>query len=101
MYWSVTLGVRPLQSIYKLYDPNGSMTLQHFIIIFGAVQVLLRPVACMLRIPMLPGSKDGSIYLHLQHTSIWSSSTPPELACTRLFCSWSCRSCRPFTACGA
>jgi hypothetical protein len=28
------------QSIYKLYDPNGSMTLQHFIIIFGAVQVL-------------------------------------------------------------
>jgi hypothetical protein len=36
------------QSIYKLYDPNGSMTLQHFIIIFGAVQVLPHPIAPVL-----------------------------------------------------
>ena len=29
------------QAIYTLYKPDGSMTLQHFIIIFGAVQLLL------------------------------------------------------------
>jgi hypothetical protein len=29
------------QGIYKAYAPTGSMTLQHFIIIFGAVQLLL------------------------------------------------------------
>ena len=29
------------QSIYTLYKPNGSMTLQDFIIIFGAAQLLL------------------------------------------------------------
>lgn len=30
-----------LQAIYKGYLPNGSMTLQHFIIIFGVLQLLL------------------------------------------------------------
>lgn len=29
------------QSIYSLYKPTGSMTLQEFIIVFGALQLLL------------------------------------------------------------
>ena len=30
-----------LQAVYKAYAPDGSMTLQHFIIIFGVLQLLL------------------------------------------------------------
>lgn len=29
------------QAVYKHYDPNGSLTLQHFIIFFGAFELLL------------------------------------------------------------
>lgn len=36
-----TISLLFVQSIYILYRPNGTMTLQDFIIIFGAVQLLL------------------------------------------------------------
>lgn len=29
------------QAVYKYYDPNGGLTLQHFIVFFGALELIL------------------------------------------------------------